>query len=186
MPTSAKVSTGKPRTAGAIYRAPAGTSLPTDAKTALANTFKELGFVSEDGVTNSNDSTSENIKAWGGQVVLVTTSEKTDSFTFSLIESLNLDVLKAVYGDSNVTQATGTNGMISVTVNANAVPDAVYVIDIAMKDNMLKRIVIPAGSLGELGDVVYKDDEPVAYEVTINCMPDANGNNHYEYIEAAT
>ena len=186
MPTSAKVSAAKPRVAGAIYRAPKGTTLPTDAKTALANTYKELGFVSEDGVTNSNESESENIKAWGGQVVLVTSSEKSDSFKFSLIESLNLDVLKTVYGDSNVTQATGTNGMITVNVNANAIPEAVYVIDIAMNDNMLKRIVIPAGNLGELGDVVYKDDEAVAYEVTINCMPDASGNNHYEYIEVAS
>lgn len=185
MPTSSNVSTGKPRVSGAIYRAAKGTALPTDAKTALASTYKELGYVSEDGVTNSNELDSENIKAWGGQVVLVTVTEKTDSFTFSLIESLNLDVLKAVYGDGNVTQAS-SGGMISVTVNANEVAEAVYIIDVAMANNMLKRIVIPAGKLGELGDVVYKDDEPVAYEVTINCMPDASGNNHYEYIEAAS
>lgn len=184
MPKTSNVSTGKPRVNGAIFRAPKGTALPTDAKTALSDAYKELGYASEDGVTNTNESDSENIKAWGGQVVLVTTTEKTDSFKFSLIESLKLETLKTVYGDENVTQAEN-EGMISITVNAKEVPEAVYVIDIAMAENMLKRIVIPAGKLGELGDVVYKDDEPIAYEITINCMPDETGNNHYEYIEAA-
>ena len=43
MPTSANVSVGKPKIAGAVYVAPLGTTLPTDAVTALATAFKGLG-----------------------------------------------------------------------------------------------------------------------------------------------
>lgn len=178
MPTAAKVSAGKPKTAGAIYRAPAGTTLPTDATTALAAAFKELGFVSEDGVRNNNSPDTDNIKAWGGQTVLVVQNEKVDEFTFTLIESLNADVLATVYG-SNVTVSGST---IAIKANADRVPEAVFVIDMALAGNYAKRIVIPAGALKEVGEITYKDDEPIGYEITLSALPDSTGVNHYEYI----
>ena len=48
---ASNVSVGKPLASGAIFVAPSGTTAPTDAKTALAATFKCVGYISEDGVT---------------------------------------------------------------------------------------------------------------------------------------
>ena len=71
MPTDVtKVTAGKPKVGGALFRAPAGTALPTDAVTALAEAYKCLGYVSEDGVTNSTSIDSDEVKAWGGDIVL--------------------------------------------------------------------------------------------------------------------
>lgn len=179
MPTVSNVSAGKPKISGAVFRAPSGTALPTDATTALANTYKELGFVSEDGVTNNNTPKSDNIKAWGGQTVLVVQNEKNDEFTFTLIEALNVEVLKTVYGPDNVTEA---NGAITIEATADPIPNAVYVIDVVMTGGKAKRIVIPDGAISEIGKITYKDDEPIGYELTVNALPDASGVNHYEYI----
>ena len=89
MPNASKVSTGKPKISGAIYRAPLGTTLPTDATTALDAAFKELGHVSEDGVSNSQDLSVSEIKAWGGVIVYRSNDGFSDQFSLALIESEN-------------------------------------------------------------------------------------------------
>ena len=183
MPSASNVSTGKPKVAGAVYRAPKGTTLPTDASTALANAFEDMGYISEDGITNSNSPDSEKIKDWGGQTVLVVVNEKPDTFKIKFLEALNANVLETVYGATNVTVGTNT---IAVIANAKALGEYVYVIDMAMNGGAMKRIVIPCGSLSEIGDIVYKANEAIGYEVTLECLPDSSGNTHYEYIKLAS
>ena len=183
------VSAGKPKVGGAIYRAPlsASPTIPTDASTTLAAAFKCLGYVSEDGVTNSNAITTEKIKAWGGDTVLTPITEKDDTFQFTLIEVMNEDVVKAVYVDDNVTvtPASGSDPKtIAIQVNSDEQPECAWVIDMVMRGGHVKRIVIPDGKISEIGDVVYKDDEAVGYEVTVTAMPDGDGNTHYEYMTA--
>ena len=50
----------------------------------------------------------------------------------------------------------------------------------------LKRIVIPNGKVSEVGEISYSDDDATGYETTLTCMPDSDGNSHYEYIKAIT
>ena len=65
MSDTANVSVGKPKIEGAVYRAPIGSTLPTDAKAALDAAFKGLGYISDAGMVNSNSPTTENVKSLG-------------------------------------------------------------------------------------------------------------------------
>lgn len=181
MSNALKVSVGKPNIGGAVFRAPLDTELPTTATAALDESFMDLGYVSDDGVTNSQERSTEEIKAWGGDVVLNPQTEKKDTFKFVLIESLNADVVKTVYGDTNVEVNVGTNLPTTVKANAKELPYSSWVIDTIMTGDVLHRIVVPNGKITETGETVYKDNEAIGYEVTLTAYPDSDGNSHYEY-----
>ncbi len=178
------VTAAKPKVGGAMYVAPAGTELPTDATTALAAAFKSLGYISEDGLTNSNSPESEEIKAWGGDIVLTPITGRPDTYSVKLIESLNVDVLKMAYGDDNVTGTLETG--IVIKANATDLEEHPVVVDMILRNGVLKRICIPSAKVSEIGEISYTDADASGYDLTLSCQPDADGNTHYEYIKEAT
>lgn len=182
--TATNVSVGKPKVAGAIFRAAPGSTLPTSAAAELDAAFKCLGYASDAGVVNSNSPESDSIKAWGGDTVYTFQTEKEDTFAFTLIESLNADVLKAVYGDENVSGALATG--LTVKANSTEQESACWVIDTILRGGIAKRIVIPSGTITEIGDISYTDSDAIGYEITITAVPDSAGNTHYEYIQNQT
>lgn len=174
------VSAAKPKVGGAIHIGTKKSSLPKDALSELTG-FTSLGYISEDGLTNENEMDTETIKAWGGDTVLALNKGSEDKFTFTLIESLNIEVLKYVFGSSNVEGTIETG--ITIKSNSKSKDDLPIVIDMIMKDNILRRIVIPSGSILETGEITYKDDEAIGYEITVLAKPDSEENSHYEYVK---
>lgn len=177
-----KVTAGKPMAGGAVHFAPSGTTLPTSATATLAEAFVDMGYISEDGVTNSNERETEEIKAWGGDVVLTPQTGKTDTFTMTFIESMNVNVLKRVYGDDNVSGTLATG--ISIKSNSKELTAGVWVIDMILTDDNVRRIVIPNGKITEIGEISYTDSDVTGYECTIKALPGADGDTHKEYIQA--
>lgn len=179
MADAKNVTYAKPKVGGAISVGTEESTLPTDAVSELTG-FTSLGYISEDGLGNGDDLDSDTIKAWGGDSVLVINKGSEDKFTYTLIESLNVDVLKYVYGIDNV-EGTLEEGIV-IKKNAKPKADLPIVVDMIMKGNILRRIVIPHASIIETGEITYKDDEAVGYEITVLAQPDIEGQSHYEYI----
>lgn len=175
------VSVGKPAVSGQVFRAAKGTALPNDATTTLPSTFKSLGYISEDGVTDTINRNSTDFKEWGGSVVSSAQDEYSEEFKMKFIEVMNIEVLKTVFGDSNVSGTLSTG--ITVRKNATELSEAVYVIETIMQNGAFKRVVIPRGKLGALGDINYKANELLGFEATIKALADDSGQSSYEYIK---
>lgn len=149
--------------AASVFTAPLGTTLPTDAKTVLDAAFKDLGWVGEDGVTNGINRETTKHYAWGGSVVKTTQDRYTETVGFSLLES-SIDVLKLVYGDSNVVD---NGGVVSVKHTEAMLPRQVIVVD--FEDGpRFGRIVIPECQISEIGDLQYTHKGLLQYELMID------------------
>lgn len=185
MTKASNVLSGRPLPAGGIFIAPKGTALPTTATVALNVAFKTAGYIHEDGLTESLERSTEKIKAWGGDTVKIVQTEFGVQYSFTFIETLNADVLKAVYGTSNVTTtaATASTGTLqTVKLNGEVLPRQSFAFEV--KDGTARiRIVVPDGQITEVGEVTYNDGEVIAYPVTVECFPDSSGNQAYKYID---
>ena len=156
---------------GAVSKGPLGTAAPTTAIVALDAAFKDAGAISEDGITLSlpdgGDSTP--IKAWqNGQTVrtLRMTSDDLPSLTFTFLETNKTSV--ETYFGTSVTQSAA-EGTFTYTVGL--APMAAYVLDV-IDGAKSKRFHIPRGARAEVGDLVFKNDEAIGYEVTIEAELD--------------
>ena len=179
MPNDASsVAVGKPKVGGAVFIAPIGTTLPTDATTTLDEAFECLGYISEDGVTITEERDSESITAWGGDAVYTTQTSYTETFAFTPIE-VNPVVAAAEYGDANVEV---TSGAMTITHNSAELPEKIVVIETVPNSKTVDRFVVPRAKLTEKGDLTLTDSDPMGRECTYTAMPDTDGNTAYEYL----
>lgn len=183
MNDSKNVSFGKPKATGAVFVAPIGTTIPTNATDALDPAFKGLGYVSEDGLVNSVETDTENVNAWGGDLVLVGQTTFMETFMVNLIET-NPEALKVYYGEENV-QVNGDS--ITITQSSAQLPNCIVVFELVLTGNRIKRIVVSnAQIVDRSGEITYVDGEPIAYPALFQAYPDTNGNSHVEYIAVVT
>lgn len=161
-------STAKPKTGGAVYRAPIGTTLPTDATSALDNAFEELGYCSEDGITEEQATDSTDTIAWGGDIIDTVNGSKTVTAKLKLMEVLNDKVIKAVYGSENVTGDLDTG--LHIEVNTKDVEESSWVIDMILRGGVIMRTVIPDVKISELAEINYKHNEDYGYDLTLKAL----------------
>ncbi len=180
---TSNVSTGSPEMSGYAFQAPVETTMPKDALTELPEAWNILGYISDEGVKNGNSPESKDIKDWGGTTVLSVQTSKNDIWKFKMIESKNLTVLKTVYGKDNVS-GDFDKGIV-IKANSKQLDYNAYVFDMVMSEDVKKRVAIPKAKVTEIGDITYANEATVAYDVTLTCAPDAEGNTHYEYIQKA-
>lgn len=185
MPNTNEVTAGKHKVGGHVYRAPIGTALPEDATTTLSSAFIDMGYISEDGVTNSSSREVTEIKDWNNNVVMRIQTSKDDKFKAKFISALNTEVQKMVYGDENVvgTSVTDAGGLV-IKSNSKELEDYIYVFEMVATGNIAHRVVIPCAKPIEIGDITYKSTEAVGYEVTLGCAAyNADGDTHINYWE---
>lgn len=157
---------------GAVYLAPLGTTLPTSSADELDEAFKDVGYISEDGITETPEEDTQEIRAWqNGDVVRRLLTSHEIQYGFTMIE-INEVSLTAYYGNYDA----GT-----VRVTGAPLPRQSMVIDV-IDEGKLRRRVAPVAGIVERGEVSLTNSEATGLEVTVSCYPDATETPTKVYI----
>lgn len=175
---------GEPLTTGTCFVAPMGSSAPTktdwDAGTyTLDAAWVDLGFIGEDGYTESKNISTDDKRAFGGGVVKTLQTDVTYEYSFTFLESLNANVLKAVYGASNVTveAADATHGTrVEVQKTDLKLPHQMWVLD--TMDSELGanyRSFLGDAVIIDVDDIQIVHSDVIMYAVKLRAYADDNG-----------
>lgn len=181
---ASKVGIGSAAVTGAIFVAPKGTTLPTDATTNLSGSFVLLGFTSDAGVTISESSSTEDLRAWEGRSVVVSAvTEYTESVSFMPIQC-NADVAKLMWGNDAVT-VDGTSGAIHAKHHGKTMEPVVIAIETTPRVGIVKRYT-GTFQLVERGEHVMDGTQVEGRQLTFNAIADSDGYTMHEYTTFVT
>ncbi|APT84509.1 hypothetical protein [Corynebacterium aquilae] len=140
------------------------------------------GHITEDGVTKTVDRSTEKIKDWNGDTVLVLDSDHSASLKLTFMESANVNVLRTVYGPQNVVISNGGKS-IRIAENAEPLANISVMFDIKGGKGARIRVLAPDVQVTNVGDVQWVKAGVVKYEVTLECFPDVDGNKLYQWLD---
>lgn len=161
---------------GGIYHADSGTTLPSNATTALDAAFLagEVGYATDEGITQSIETDTADIVAWqNAETVRRVRTGHTLTYAFTMLETNQ--VTRGLVG---VTAGTASSG--STKIRADHSIRGAWVIAVIDGDHRI-RIVIPDGEVTELGETTYVSGEAITYPITITCYADNNGDKAIIY-----
>lgn len=146
---------------GAAYVAPVGTPLPTTIGEALDAAFVDLGYISDDGVTIKPSLDAKEITAWQNEDIVRRTVTRTHEVSFTAIET-NVEVLKLAYASAATVSGSTTTFNVGSADGKRAL-----VIDCVDGTSMVRH-VMGVVQLTDVGDLKYKNGDPVGYEMTLS------------------
>ncbi|MGL5828198.1 MAG: phage tail protein [Angustibacter sp.] len=154
---------------GVVSVAPTGTAAPTNASASLNAAFLDLGYISEDGITEARERSTEDLKAWqNGTTVRTVVTEGSLTFNFRMLET-NKPAIELAYG-ATVTQTAAEGSFVVIPTSTGGRKSFVFdVVD----GSELRRIYVPQGEVTEVGEISYVNGEPIGYEVTVAAYADA-------------
>lgn len=156
---------------GRLDIAALGTALPYDMSNLDPTKYTNLGYISDDGVTEGRDEDSQEFVPWQENAAIryeITRSIVTFQFTLWQSTLATAGYYYGVKVDDMFKNADG-----SVFFDEGGKPDVnrdVLVLTVVDGANA-RRIALPASQVTERGEVVYKSDEMIGYNVTTTGFP---------------
>lgn len=164
---------------GKAYYGPLGTTAPADIAAAWPAGWVDLGLISEDGLTENNDQDRTDIKAWGyDSPVRSQTINRVTTFGLKFLET-SPEVVSVYYSvplDDMVESGSGASASVNFVQGQTPEPFT-FALGLDVVDGARHfRFIIPRAEVSERGEITYKGDEAVGYEVTIATLLAQDGS----------
>lgn len=157
---------------GAIWKAPVGSTLPTDSTTALDAAFKNLGYQAT-GFTVTPSYKTTNVTGWQTlQPLLVVTTENSKAISFEAMEQ-NAETLSLAWGGAAI--VPGTAGAYTIAVPEGQLDE--FALVIGWVDGAIsQRIVCPRVALSSLPTIKYVRTDAVSFPLEVQVLKPADGS----------
>lgn len=158
---------------GAVWYAPAGTTLPTDSTTALASGFVNVGYL-DNGFELAQDWKTKEVNGWQNLDILrLIPTSLSRSVKFTGIET-NKTSVQLAWGGATVTTATGSAYSLTLPTPI-ATSDFIIVLD--WNDGAVsQRIVIKRAQFKNLPTVKFSREDRIGYSFEIQALVPADGS----------
>lgn len=177
---TANVNIGKGIKGGYLFRLPVTAEVPTNYYDPLPDEAENLGFVTSDGVTITDESSSSTQNDLNGDVIINADSSETHTWAFTLAE-VKAATLKEQYGHGNVEDS---DGMITVTGRSGGFEPGIYVFEMLLRNNRRGRLVLPNAEHQTTDALTLNTETIFARAVTVLGMPDEAGASYYYFFES--
>lgn len=152
---------------GAVYKAPVGSTAPTDYATALDAAFKDVGFLGESGVTFDPNETTTKLKAWQkGQTVKEIRRGEDITINLDLIELRSEEAQKLYWGEG----ATVATGGLTVTATDLSGSTPFMLVVEAIDGAVGVRYFFPKVTLADRGQIALVSTNYQAMPVTLTAQ----------------
>lgn len=163
---------------GGLWKAPAGTTLPSTSSEAWASAFVNLGYAAEGFEIKPNFKTTQ-IRGWQTRQVLRNITTEFDfSFSFELLQT-NKNTLALAWGGATITP--GTSGAYTLSLPSD--PSAEFALGIDWSDGATSsRYIIQRASLVSLPTVKLTRTDAVRYSFEVRALQPADGSDAVKII----
>lgn len=160
---------------GAVYQAPLGTAFPTATGTAWPAGWVDLGLIDESKTPEITPTRStKDILAWQ-QFFPVRTVKTADGaeWKFTLIQKSGTN-LKLAFGGGTITSLGGGDYRFAPPA-ASAIDEHMFGIEVD-DGAIIDRYILGRGIVITTGNINFKRDQAVAFELTVRGLSPATGN----------
>lgn len=158
---------------------------PKDAATPInvALNPRSGGYINEDGLTKTVDRSTEKIKDWNGDVVLIVQTDHSATLKLTVMESANAHVLKMIYGQDNV--IVSTDGKKITTIDtSDELPHQGLDFNMVGGRGSKIRVFAPDTQVTSVGDVTFVKSDVIKYELELECFdPAGDGKKIWQFME---
>ncbi|MFD8072154.1 hypothetical protein ACFV3E_05825 [Streptomyces sp. NPDC059718] len=168
-------------TKGAFVVAPVGTTAPTDPYSSWGTGWVDLGYGTQDGLTETLNENRQTFEAWGEvEPVLQIVTSRATQFKINL-EQTNAWTLALYYGvDIADMTSSGSGGTQFLAFNDPQTPEPqYYAIGMDMIDSKGRptRFVVARAEVSQKGDRPYKTDSISGFDLTFSTLSAASGGS---------
>lgn len=141
--------------------------------------MSSAGYITSDGVAESEDRTTEKILDWNLDVIDVVETDYGLQLTVTFAEAANAEVLKFIYGEDKVT-VTPTG--VYVKKGSRDLEDRCIMFDIKGKGGAKGRGFADVCQVASIGEITYAKAGIIQYQATIDVLTDVTGEHMHTWL----